>query len=108
MKEVVFYFFIMGILFIGAAALADDMESSCQDPLVDEFWENALTRYPDDNMMRNLSDVRSNLCRMLANKLIDQETATAQWEKALNDSLAETPHPTQTAQSLLLKLFGTF
>jgi hypothetical protein len=80
---------------------------TCDDPDVNQQWQNALEKHPNDGLLLKLSTLRGGLCEMIDNNNIDVDTARAMWEQALTAALLERAREDQARRGLL-RLFGTF
>lgn len=80
---------------------------TCADPDVNQQWQNALEKYPNDGLLLKLSTLRGGLCEMVENNSLDVDTARMMWEQALTAALLERAREDQARRGLL-RLFGTF
>ena len=101
------YLFLLWLFVLALPAQADKPKNSCNDPEINQQWEQALNQYPNDRLLIKLSSIRGALCSMIKNKQVTIETARSIWEQALTDALLERAREDQ-AQRGLLRLFGTF
>jgi hypothetical protein len=98
---------IISFIFLASPVWAEEPRNFCSDTEVNHQWDEALVKYPEDQLLLNLSAVRTTLCDMLSRNQIDLETARNAWEDALTDTLVEWARNEQKKRGLL-RLFGTF
>ena len=108
MKRLFFLFSAFTLtLFVLSATAADGTTHYCNDPEVNQQWDEALRSYPDDPLVLKLSAVRTGLCGMVDAGEIPIAKAKTLWENALTSALLERARAEQAKRGLL-RLFGTF
>lgn len=89
------------------SAIADEPTNNCQNEEINRQWEKALNEYPQDRLVTKLAALRTGLCGMIDDGLIDVDTAKTTWEQALTDALLERAREHEAKRGLL-RLFATF
>ncbi len=101
------YLILATALLFALPVAAQERANYCNDPAVNQKWEQAQTEHPSDRLIVKLATVRGALCTMLDQGKIDLDTAQFMWEQALTDALLEQARAEQQQRGLL-QLFGTF
>lgn len=100
-------------LFILPTLTLGQSENICNDPEINQRWEQAVADQPQNRLIRKLSAKRIELCKQVKSGRLDSKTARSIWEKMLTDSLLEhaqeQPHVQEKQERRgLLVLFANF
>lgn len=88
-------------------------DNTCNDPEINQRWEQAVADQPQNRLVKKLSDKRAELCKQVKSGRLDSKTARLIWEQTLTESLLERAQEQPRVQEKqerrgLLVLFANF
>ncbi|HRF62922.1 MAG TPA: hypothetical protein PK708_08555 [Candidatus Competibacter sp.] len=102
----------MSLVILPTLALGQP-ENTCDDPEINQRWEQAVADQPQNRLVRKLSAKRDDLCKLVKSGRLDLKTARSIWEKTLTESFLERTQEQPRVQEKqerrgLLVLFANF